>query len=83
MLVRCVGERDERFVAAEGVADVLVGEEISVHGRAESRALALGAKDFLGKPFDAGEVGLGGAWSKVSSFESAPPRKNGSTRSVR
>ena len=26
---------------------------------------------------DAGEVGLGGAWSKVSSFESAPPRQAG------
>ena len=26
---------------------------------------------------DAGEVGLGGAWSQVSSFESAPPREAG------
>jgi electron transfer flavoprotein beta subunit len=26
---------------------------------------------------DADEVGLGGAWSKVSSFESAPPRQAG------
>ena len=26
---------------------------------------------------DAGEVGLGGAWSKVASFEAAPPRQAG------
>ncbi len=26
---------------------------------------------------DAGDVGLGGAWSKVSSFEAAPPRQAG------
>ena len=26
---------------------------------------------------DAGEVGLGGAWSKVESFEAAPPRQAG------
>ena len=26
---------------------------------------------------DAGDVGLGGAWSAVESFESAPPRESG------